>query len=90
MNVADDIKNALSDINSVFLEVINDSDRHSGHFSSPHSGQSHFIIHIVSDVFEGKNSIARHRMIYERCNHLMPSPIHALNIRAKTPKEHMK
>ena len=57
------------------------------HAASPRSGGGHFVVNIVSNAFEGKNSIERHRMIYQALGDAMKSEIHALSINARTEKE---
>ena len=42
------------------LDIINESEQHAGHRSSPGTGESHFRILIVSPAFEGKSRIDRH------------------------------
>ena len=60
---------------------------HAGHAGAKESGGGHFQILLVSDQFEGKNRIARHRMVYQAVSGLMPEKIHALAIRAYTSSE---
>ena len=47
------------------LDVINESELHAGHRSSPGTGESHFRLLIVSPAFEGKSRVDRHRMVNE-------------------------
>ena len=69
------------------LEIIDDSARHAGHAGAA-SGGGHFIVHIVSGAFQGKNLIQRHRMVYDAVGNMMHTEIHALSIQATTPQEH--
>jgi len=41
----------------------------------------------VSTAFQGKNTVARHRIIYEALGELMRKEIHALAIQARSPEE---
>jgi BolA protein len=66
------------------LEIIDESHKHAGHASA--GGAGHFIVKIVSKVFEGKNPVQRHRMVFEAMSDLMHTEIHALSIQADTPK----
>lgn len=66
------------------LEIIDESHKHAGHASA--GGAGHFIVKIVSNAFEGKNPVQRHRMVYEAVGDLMPTEVHALSIQAATPK----
>ncbi len=69
------------------LTVRNDSHLHQGHAGSPGTGESHFTVTIVSNVFENKSRVQRHQMIYSCLQELMNNPIHALAIHASSPKE---
>lgn len=48
---------------------------------------SHFDAIVVSDAFEGKNTLARHRMVYGTLGDNMQSAIHALSMRTLTNAE---
>ena len=48
----------------------------------------HFTVKVISDAFEGKNLLDRHRMIYQALDAPMKDGrIHALEIQAKTKNE---
>ena len=66
------------------LEIIDESHKHAGHASA--GGAGHFIVHIVSNVFEGKSPVQRHRMVFDAMGDLMQTEVHALSIQADTPK----
>jgi BolA protein len=67
------------------LEVINESHEHAGHL---HGGtDTHFKVIIVSSVFEGVRSVARHQMIYKILADEMNNPVHALVMQLYTPGE---
>jgi BolA protein len=83
----DFIKNRLTEAFSpVTLEIVDDSAKHAGH-AGARSGGGHFLVNIVSDAFQDKNLIQRHRLIYEALGDAMQSEIHALSIKANTPAE---
>jgi BolA protein len=42
---------------------------------------------VVSEAFEGKRQVLRHRMIYDALREEMNNPIHALQLKTKTPSE---
>lgn len=65
------------------LELIDDSHLHAGHGAKG----GHYTVRIVSDAFEGKNLVQRHRLVYDAVGDLMSSEIHALSIQASTPAE---
>ncbi len=79
--IEDALKNAF---HPDFLEVFDDRAEHIGH-ANQDSG--HFTVVIKSPVFEGKNAIARHRMVYAALGTLMQTHIHALRIQANTTTE---
>ena len=68
------------------LEIIDESAKHAGHAGAA-SGGGHFIVTIVSPVFENKSLMQRHRLVYDAVGDIMHSEIHALSINAKTPQE---
>ena len=68
------------------LDIADESAAHAGH-EGARGGGGHFAITIVSPRFEGKNPVARHRLVYDALAGLMRKEIHALSIRAFTPDE---
>ena len=68
------------------LEILDESAQHAGH-AGARSGGGHFAATIVSNRFEGLNPLQRHRLVYEALGELMKTDIHALSVRALTPKE---
>ncbi len=48
---------------------------------------THFQAIVVADAFEGLRSIARHQLVYKCLGSLVGNEIHALSIRAFTPRE---
>lgn len=69
------------------IAVIDDSAQHAGHAQAPSEGSSHFTVRIISDEFEGKNRVARHRAVYAVLQPLFDQGLHALVIDTKTSKE---
>jgi len=47
----------------------------------------HFEALVVSPSFAGKNTVQRHRMVYDTLGSLMGHEIHALALTTKTPDE---
>ena len=47
----------------------------------------HFEARVVSDAFQGKLPLARHRMVYAALGDLMGGAIHALALKTLTPDE---
>lgn len=87
MNTVDMIRERLTTLSPLTLEVFDDSHEHAGHAGARESGGGHFQVVLVSDQFEGKQQVARHRMVYQAVSDLMPAKIHALAIRAYTASE---
>jgi BolA family transcriptional regulator, general stress-responsive regulator len=69
------------------LDVIDESHLHEGHAGHRPGGETHFRIYIVSDAFEGKSRIERHRMINATLAAELAGPVHALAIKAQAPSE---
>ena len=72
------------------LEVVNDSHRHTGHASSPGTGESHFSIKVVSRSFAGKTRLERQRMVNEVLAEELRGKVHALAITAIAPEERFR
>jgi BolA protein len=72
------------------LDVVNESELHAGHRSSPGSGESHFRVLVVSERFQGKSRIERHRMINEALATELSEGVHALAIKALAPGEEIR
>jgi BolA protein len=68
------------------LELSDDSHLHAGHAGSA-GGAGHYTLRIVSDRFDGRPTLARHRLVYDAVKDWMPHRIHALVIVARSPAE---
>jgi BolA protein len=71
----------------VRLDVINESEMHAGHRSSPGTGESHFRVLIVSDKFTGQSRVARHRMVNQLIAEELAGGLHALALATYAPGE---
>ncbi len=69
------------------LDIINESEMHAGHRSSPGTGESHFRILVVSPKFSGKSRVDRHRMVNELLSSELKGAVHALALAAFAPGE---
>lgn len=69
------------------LDIINDSEKHAGHRSSPGTGESHFTIVVVTPRFAGLSRVARHRLVNEAVDAELKAGVHALAIKALAPGE---
>ncbi len=87
MSVAEEIRKRLGALAPAQLELVDESDKHIGHAGAAPGGNTHWKLTIVSAAFEGKPTVARHRMVYRALGDLMQNPIHALAITAKAPGE---
>jgi len=86
MNVALDIEQKLAALQPSRLQLRDDSALHAGHEGAK-GGGGHYALTIVSPQFSGKNTVARHRMVYAALGPMMQMQIHALAIRAYAPGE---
>ena len=69
----------------LYLEVIDDSHLHAGH-AGAREGR-HFTVRITAERFNGLSRVARHRLIYDSVQLLIPRGNHALAIEARAPGE---
>ena len=69
------------------LDVIDESHLHEGHSGHRPGGETHFRVYIVSDAFEGKSRIERHRTINGLLAAELAAGVHALAIDARAPGE---
>ena len=69
------------------LEVIDESDHHSGHGGWREGGETHFRVRVVSSVFAGMSRVNRHRKVNELLADELAAGVHALAIEARSPEE---
>ncbi|GLC71821.1 hypothetical protein PLESTF_001170800 [Pleodorina starrii] len=77
------------------LSIQNDSAQHAGHagaMAARHgkagaSGETHFRVEVVSEVFEGMSQVKRQRMIYQLLEEEFAMGLHALSLVTRTPAE---
>jgi BolA protein len=69
------------------LNVVDESHLHAGHAGSREGGQTHYRVYIVSNAFEGKSRVDRHRMINTALAAELAGSVHALAIHAAAPGE---
>lgn len=80
------MRSRLAALNPVSIDIIDESARHAGH-AGARDGGGHYVLRIVSAQFIGKNTVARHRMIYSALGEMMKREIHALKIEAIAPDQ---
>jgi BolA protein len=82
------MRSLLDALDPISLDIIDESHKHAGH-AGARDGGGHYVLNIVSMQFAGKNTVARHRMIYSALQPMMKLEIHALTIQAQTPDEYL-
>jgi BolA protein len=88
MNRAERIERLLTDaLSPERLEIVDESHLHAGHAGAREGGETHYRVLVVADSFEGENRVARQRRINAALDGEFASGLHALSIRALTPKE---
>lgn len=84
MFLTNQIKSKISSaLTPIHLEVINESGMH----NVPPGSQSHFKLVIVSEIFDGKSLVARHRLVNDLLAEELCNAIHALALHTMTPTE---
>jgi BolA family transcriptional regulator, general stress-responsive regulator len=68
------------------VEVEDESALHVGHAGAA-SGGGHYRVTVVSPLFEGKNQVQRHRMVYDVLAAEMQQTIHALALTTLAPSQ---
>ncbi|QRM19288.1 BolA/IbaG family iron-sulfur metabolism protein [Dechloromonas sp. TW-R-39-2] len=79
------LRERLASLQPLSIEIEDESHRHAGHAGAKDGG--HYQVTIVSSAFSGKNTVARHRLVYDAAGDLMRGRIHALGIHAFAPGE---
>ncbi|KAK4750588.1 hypothetical protein SAY87_004070 [Trapa incisa] len=76
------------ELSPVELDLEDVSYQHAGHAGARGSdGETHFNLRVVSEKFEGKSLVKRHRLVYDFLKEELQSGLHALSIVAKSPSE---
>lgn len=86
MNTVQEMESRLQALVPLSISIEDDSHLHAGH-AGARTGGGHYRLTLVSDQFIGRNTVARHRMVYDALGELMRTRIHALAIRALTAEE---
>lgn len=81
----------MAGLKPTHLELKNDSAKHAGHVEhlgeNGATGDTHYVLSIVSPLFEGQSRVDRQRMVMALLKGEFTSGLHALEIKAKSPKE---
>ncbi|MDC0093036.1 BolA family transcriptional regulator [Alphaproteobacteria bacterium] len=89
MNRKIKIEKMINDTFQPYFFSVNDvSEQHRGHQSFKENVESHFKLIIVSQKFNNKSKILRHRMINEGLQQEFLSDLHSVTIKAYTIDEY--
>lgn len=92
MNREERIKASLKQLNPLVLELKNDSAKHANHVehlgSAGFTGETHYKLKIVSEIFDGLSRVDRQRKVYDLLKDEFTSGLHALELKTLSPKEH--
>ena len=84
MQIQQAIENKLkSQFSPLHIEVVNESHMH----NVPAGSESHFKVVLVSETFDGKPLIQRHRAVNSSLDAEIKGQIHALALHTMTPDE---
>ena len=87
MIIEERIRTKLSEaFEPAHLAVVNESNEH----NVPPGSETHFMIVVVSEQFEGMSRISRQRKIYEVLDQELKDGVHALSQRTYSPAEWKK
>ena len=86
-NISETIQKVLKEkLSSTYVELADESHLHAGHAQA--GGGGHYIVTIVSPVFEGKSLVERHSLVYAALKEdITNGKIHALSLKTLTPTE---
>jgi BolA protein len=88
MSTADIITKKLTEaFTPQSLKVEDESHLHAGHSGHREGGETHYTVYIVSNAFENKTRLERHRLINGILSAELAGSVHALAIHAKAPGE---
>ncbi|QIQ22357.1 transcriptional regulator BolA [Zophobihabitans entericus] len=74
-------------LNSHFFPVYLDIMNESGNHNVPAGSETHFKVIMVSDDFDGKRLVQRHRLVYDALAEELASTVHALALHLYTRAE---
>jgi len=84
MSIRERIEEKLrTDFEPLHLEVVNESHMH----DVPEGAESHFKVILVTDRFDGKPLLSRHRAVNQLLSEELRAQIHALALHTMTPEE---
>lgn len=74
-------------LSPIEMELEDVSDQHTSNAGARNDGETYFNLRIVSEAFEGKSLLKRHRLVYGLLKEEMKSGLPALSIVAKSPSQ---
>ncbi len=75
--IADEMREKLTELAPLQLEIIDESESHRGHGGWREGGETYFRIRMASPRFAGLSRVARHRLVHQTLGDIVPR-IHAL------------
>jgi len=92
MSIADQIRHKVTEaLQPEKLVIYNDSHLHAGHHAGAQKGEeTHFRLEIVASSFAGQSRLARERRVQAILAAELSGPVHALQLRLRTPGEEQK
>lgn len=81
------LEKLTKELQPVHLEIRDDSHKHASHSAMRGSSaqETHFHVFVVSEAFDSKALIDRHRLVNDILESELKESVHALQISAKTP-----
>ncbi len=85
---ADKIKEKLTILEPLVLEITDDTAKHHGHAGHAGGDMTHLSLRVISSVFIGKSRLERQRMVMDLLKPLWETTnLHAVSLEAKAPSE---
>ena len=81
------LKVVEENLSPVRYEIVNESHKHAGHAGDNGTGQTHFKLMIVSEVFTGQSRIERQKIMNAHLKGLFNEGLHAITYKLLTPSE---
>ncbi|KAL1929772.1 hypothetical protein VTP01DRAFT_1910 [Rhizomucor pusillus] len=82
----------IEEFDPATIHIVNESHMHAHHaaMKGNTNKETHFRVTLVSNAFEGKSLMQRHRLVYKALSKELQEGVHALTLRIKTPEEFEK
>ena len=89
MQMEDRIKGIITEnLNPAHMQLENESYKHAGHAGDDGSGQTHFQLLVVSNIFQDCNRVERQRQVLAILKPCFDQGLHALSLKLFTPDEY--